>query len=348
MIGSSTIRRSSSPQMIKLPPNPVITWAAVSLTCLVTFACGETSQSVESVTHNADCSELRPDDTCQVTNPSMGQLWENLHAGRYDNISNTINGLKMDLETNAEDIDAHKSIGFLRTWQLGEMYRSEQPDLGQLIQGLQEASDHFAVALDQENDPRLIIFKSTNEYMAAKQVGNETLEMETRRQFIDAVETWPELNYFVGGTMLSIFSQPGDGDFERALDYMWRNLDVCAGETVSRSNPLPQMRALIKDVPRTGVARACSNSWIAPHSFEGFWLFFGDLLTKSGDLTLARVMYEFVKTAQDYDGWRFKDVLEERLANLEYNQMNFRRPVAEQDPKYHPVAEWSCTVCHQR
>ena len=77
-------------------------------------------------------------------------------------------------------------------------------------------------------------------------------------------------------------------------------------------------------------------------------MFFGDLLTKKGDLETAIVMYEFAKTSATYDDWSYRDVLEERILNAETNQRNFAMPINEQTPKYHPVAEWSCTVCHQK
>jgi len=316
--------------------------------CFVLFACADVKSTSPDLAPTSDCSGLRPEDSCQVQNPHMKRLWDNLQSGQYNNIAQAIEEIKPALALEPGELQANKAVGFLRTWQLGELYRLDTPDLGQLILGLDEASAHFARALEHENDPRLTIFKSTNEYMAAKQLGNTALEMETKAQFIEAVETWPELNYFVGGTMLSIFSQPGDPEFSQALEYMWQSVDLCAGEVVNRADPLPQMRARIRDERREGLARACSNSWLAPHSFEGFWLFFGDLLTKNGDLDLARAMYEFTQTAQNYERWPFKHVLEDRLANLQHNAMNFRLPVAEQDPKYHPVAEWSCTVCHQR
>ena len=58
-------------------------------------------------------------------------------------------------------------------------------------------------------------------------------------------------------------------------------------------------------------------------------------------------MYEYAKTSTTYDSWKYKDVLDGRLANIEANHENFSRPIAEQDPKFHPVAERSCVVCHQ-
>lgn len=295
-----------------------------------------------------ECIELRPEDECTPNDPAMASFWSLIHEARYEGIDAAIETLKSALEETPDDLNAHKAIGFFRSWQLAEAGRQGEVDLSVIVGGLQEASTHFQIALDQKDDPRVIIFKSTNEYMAAKALENEELERETKAAFLEAVESWPELSYFVGGTMLSIFSQPGDEDFERALEYMWLSLDLCAGEEVTRQDPLAQMAEHIQDVRRPGRQRACSNSWIAPHSFEGFWMFFGDLLTKKGDFEVALVMYEFAKESQNYNTWRYQDVLDERIENLEANHINFALPNEEQSPKYHPIAEWSCTVCHQR
>ena len=77
-------------------------------------------------------------------------------------------------------------------------------------------------------------------------------------------------------------------------------------------------------------------------------MFFGDLLTKKGDFELARVMYEYAKTSKNYASWKYKDVLEDRLSNIPTYHENFLKPMTEQEPRYHPVAEWSCVVCHEQ
>jgi len=279
----------------------------------------------------------------------MGLFWDLIHTDNYEGIPAAIEQLKQVLVEEPDSVSAHKTIGFLRSWQLGEMYRADTPDLGGIVAGLEEATAHLGKALEQTpGDPRIIIFKSTNEYMAAKQLNDVATEEIAKAAFLNSVDTWPELNNFVGGTTLSIFSTPGEADFTMALDYMWESLDLCADEVVDRASPLPQMQALIKDVARPGDKRACSNSWIAPHSYEGFWMFFGDLLTKAGEFDGARVMYEFSRESANYDSWKYKDVLEGRLANMEANFVNFSLPIHQQDPKYHPVAEWSCVVCHRQ
>lgn len=63
--------------------------------------------------------------------------------------------------------------------------------------------------------------------------------------------------------------------------------------------------------------RACWNSWIAPHNFEGFFLNFGDMLARANDLPNARAMYEAARLPKSYAQWPYRDVLERRLARLE-------------------------------
>ena len=113
----------------------------------------------------------------------MRTFWNLIRSGDYEQIGPTIEGLKAVLENEPEDVEAHKAIAFLRSWQLGEMYRSETLDLSVAVGGLQEATHHFSVALEAEDDPRLVIFKSTNEYMAAKQLNNQQMEQETKSAF---------------------------------------------------------------------------------------------------------------------------------------------------------------------
>ena len=68
----------------------------------------------------------------------------------------------------------------------------------------------------------------------------------------------------------------------------WRNLDVCVGSSGPRESGL---RALHAAGDREGPKRVCWNSWIAPHNFEGFFLNFGDMLVKAGQLDTAVTMY---------------------------------------------------------
>src|SRR4029078_13030617 len=61
------------------------------------------------------------------------------------------------------------------------------------------------------------------------------------------------------------------------------------------------------------------NSWIAPHNLEGFFLNFGDMLVKAGQPDAAVVMYGKAKRPRSYGTWRYRPVLEERIASAKAN-----------------------------
>jgi Integrase core domain len=108
----------------------------------------------------------------------------------------------------------------------------------------------------------------------------------------DAILAWPEFNLFTAGYVMS--RQPADSDqFKEGIAWQWQNLDVCVDEKVDRTNPdfAKYMRLESKQGPK----RACWNSWIAPHNFEGFFLNMGDILVKAGDWQTARKIYANAK-----------------------------------------------------
>jgi hypothetical protein len=54
---------------------------------------------------------------------------------------------------------------------------------------------------------------------------------------------------------------------------------------------------------QTGKKRPCSNSWIAPHNFEGFFLNMGGMIVKQGDTATARRVYANARLSKTYDAW---------------------------------------------
>src|SRR5437868_14722040 len=103
-----------------------------------------------------------------------------------------------------------------------------------------------------------------------------------------AIRQWPEFNWFTIGYTLS--GEPHDSPrYREALEWQWRTLDACQGRVVDRANP--DLVPIAQDAPRR-VARACDNSWLAPHNVEGFYLNLGDMLVKAGDVPAARAVYD--------------------------------------------------------
>jgi len=90
----------------------------------------------------------------------------------------------------------------------------------------------------------------------------------------DAIEAWPEFNLFTAGFVMSR-TPSGSSQFREAVEWQWRTLDLCAEARIDRKNP-DYSKAMALET-RQGVKRACWNSWIAPHNFEGFFLNMGDM-----------------------------------------------------------------------
>ena len=78
---------------------------------------------------------------------------------------------------------------------------------------------------------------------------------------------------------------------------------------------------------RLEIKGACWNSTIAPHNFEGFFLNFGDMLVKAGEKTKAKKIYKMAKLPESYSYWSYKDILENRIKNIDKNVELFRGTV---------------------
>jgi hypothetical protein len=172
-------------------------------------------------------------------------------------------------------------------------------------------------------------------------------EKLTRRGYFtlqESIRAFPEFNLFTAGYAMS--GQPWDSDnYREALDNMWRNVDVCVG--ADRVNP--HYARFMPLETREGPRRVCWNGEIAPHNFEGFFLNFGDMLVKNGQVDAARVMYRNATLAPEYATWPYRGVLEARLRDAAANVTAFRaaRPVPGA-PRIMLESRIACVGCHQR
>src|SRR5262249_5957637 len=177
-------------------------------------------------------------------------------------------------------------------------------------------------------------------------------EKEQRRGFFamnDAVYAWPEFNFFTRGYVMSglRYDSPRYAD---AVEDQWKNLDVCAnGERVDRETA--DFSPYLKLDTKTGAKRVCWNSWIAPHNFEGFFLNMGDMIVKAGNPAVARNVYAQAKLAKEYPRWRFRDVLERRIAQADENVALFRAETkdttGDKERRMMNSTPFACMGCHQ-
>lgn len=274
-------------------------------------------------------------------------FWTTLHSGNYDGVPAALEALKAAYLQSPGDAVTAARIGFLHTWRLAERARLGAPPASITDHALL-ARRYFdeAVALNPA-DARHRGFLASVMLAEASIHQDEKLRRRSYYAMQDAVDAWPEFNLFTAGYSFS--GQPAaSAPFKEGLQMQWRTLDLCSGTTIDRRQPdfAPYMALQTQQGPK----RACWNSWIAPHNFEGFFLNMGDMLVKSGDWALAQQVYANARLSPDYAGWPYRPVLEARITQAQANVGAFNAPpgAAAGDQVMMSQTRFACMACHQQ
>lgn len=123
-------------------------------------------------------------------------------------------------------------------------------------------------------------------------------------------------------------------------------LDECIEGKIDRANP--DYSTYMPLETRGGKKRACWNSGIAPHNFEGFFLNMVDMLVKSGDWQTEQKIYANAKLSKEYASWKYQAVLEDRIKQAQDNVTLFNEPNETPKARIMINSEFSCTAYHQQ
>lgn len=283
---------------------------------------------------------------------SKGQLaaqaerffWQTLHQGRYQDISKADYLLTAAYLENPDDPKLAAHLGFLHIWKITERARVNDKSpliTNQIILSKKYFAD--ALQLDPQNPVYLGFYGDTQ--LIEGQVFNDKQE-EVKGYFTlkKAIHRWPEFNYFTAGYPMSSLEADSD-HFKEGLEWQWKTLDLCAGTKVNRKNP--DYTPFMNRNTLTGKQRACWNSTIAPHNFEGFFMNMGDMLVKSGDPQTAVTIYKNAKLSKSYLTWPYKEMLEKRILNARTNENNFKHTSSNPDKTIMFSSGYGCVACHQ-
>jgi hypothetical protein len=286
-------------------------------------------------------------------NPNPGELsktandffWEALHAGRYDALPEVFEALQRAYLTDPYDATSAAHLGFAHIWAVAERTRLD-PVPATVTDHMVLAQTYFADAVEMTGDPRFLGF------LAGTELANGVIHKDQRTlrqgyfRMRDAVNQYPEFNLFSRGYMGSGTEAESDR-FKQGVEDMWSNIEFCFPGRVKRDNP--DLTPLMKEETTTGPKRVCWNGWIAPHNHEGFYLNFGDMLTKAGDKKSARRMYENAKLSRTYATWPYKEVLESRLEHLDENVALFQKQPNDLPKERRMMFDstFNCSGCHQ-
>jgi hypothetical protein len=282
----------------------------------------------------------------QRAKDANAKFWDAFHGGRYEQIPEVLEALTAAYIENPRDAETAAHIGFLHIWRVSEQARLEARS-ATITDHIVLSRKYFSEAVRlAPDDWRFKGFLASVELAEGSLHGDEKL---TRRAYFDlmkAIDGWPEFNLFTAGFVTS-HVPVGDSRYADAVDYQWRNLDVCAEEKVDRRTA--QFDKYMAKETTTGIKRPCWNSWRAPHNFEGFFLNMGDMLVKQGDPVTARLVYANARLSKTYEAWPYKAVLQDRIAQAEENVALFRMPQpGEKTRTIMILSTFACTGCHQK
>lgn len=284
----------------------------------------------------------------QVSLQADELFWKVLHEGRYEEIPVVLEALNAAYLADPNDAVTAAHIGWMHIWRLAEGSRLDRPSPTMINDSAVLARRYFQKAVElNPHEPRYLGFLGATTMTEGRIHNDPTLARRGYAIKRDAIKAWPEFNLFTAGYGAS--AHPVESKFfTEALEWQWRTLELCTGSKINRTNPDVGSYAAL--ATSEGPKRVCWNSWIAPHNYEGFFLNMGDMLVKSGDWRTAQKIYAAAKQSPTYAQWKFRDVLEARIANAEANVAVFRTSAKNPDPSQPRMmisSSFACIACHQ-
>lgn len=277
-------------------------------------------------------------------------FWDQFHQGNYDSIAAITAKLNLALAADPNDLVTTAHLGFLHVWALSERQRLQNPK-ADITEHLLLSKRYFEEAHKMNpNDPRLLGFLADMTIAEGNVLQDRQLVVDGYFKGLKSIRMWPQFNQFSIGYVFSVLDTT-DANFDKAIEWQYRTIEDCACEKIERNGDYEAAVNKIKYFKDPKIARACWNSWIAPHNWEGFCLNFGDMLTKKGDVEEAKKIYNLARLSDTFEDWPHKEVLEERLRNMKQNTVAFNEPVDELNLPTQSVvlfnSQYSCVSCHQ-
>lgn len=276
-------------------------------------------------------------------------FWDNYHLGNYDSIPKIIDKLNLALQENPKDLISTTHLGFVHIWALSERQRLEEPNPS-ITEHIILSKKYFKEAnLMNPHDLRALGFLADLTLAEGTTLENKRELTEGYFLGLKSIRKWPQFNKFTVGYFFSALDK-SDKNFQKGLKWQYTTIDDCACEKNTKNDLIAATRK-IKESKDPKIHRACWNTWIAPHNWEGFCLNWGDMLTKNGEMEEAKKIYLLAKESDTYNDWLYKDVLEKRISDVSSNYIDFNKIIDEKNLNKQNVimfnSKISCMSCHQ-
>jgi hypothetical protein len=305
---------------------------AAALVLAATAACGSgrTSNEAQPPSMGSGGGTTMPDDP-------MVLAYSALEAANYDALPGVIADLDAAFEAHPDRGRTAFYAGTMRLW----LATGAPRDLGDRYQDVTGAIEKLerAHAL-RPTDPHVNAFLGIARTALGNVLGDQAL-IDTGRQVLDeGIEYYPP---YVNGVRTQAFGMlPRDHQhFPDAIDAMYATFQAC-GLDASAGDDLKIVYPLEEDSPQG----TCWNGGVVDHVWEGIFLIYGDVHVKSGDVAMARRLYEAAKLSPTYDTFLYGDELEARIADADARAARYLDGDPDNDPETWMDGEHLCVGCH--
>lgn len=276
-------------------------------------------------------------------------FWAAFHSANYAGSDQALSELMVASQNDPGDTHLVSLVGLCSFWKVLEKNRAGLP--AQSMHGLATQSlSYVEEAGRREPSNRLTPgFISSAKYQLGAMQQNSCMMNQAMVELQNNTNIYPQFHGFVEGWVLTAMLPPQHPAYEQAVEAYYETLDSCAGIRVPRSFPRLGEFGFYILAKKSKNETVCYNTNIAPHNVEGTLYGLGDALVKQGKLRQAKLVYESIRRVPAYPSWPYKDLLDQRLNNMESLQVKFVRDsgcVDVQEPAMLFQSSIACTCCH--
>jgi hypothetical protein len=344
----------------------------------------EDAQTLASSGDAADdgtSAELSPEDEAETAprTEAEAQFWKALNGQDHAAIPAVIAALQQAAKDDPSNPRTVVLLGLTYMWEVAESELSHLEDPSTAVQAAIAAFEQY-----QQMEPKdvraptwlgpALTAGGQGMLQGAAQMpdGPEKTQLEQQgngmvTQGFDVLDKGvaaaPEFNLF-GRFIVTGLYPIGSDRFEQSVSDIAQFHDIRLGAKLDPQNPdvSPFLKADspctpgdLKPYPYPATSEQtslqldpkCWNSWKTPYSFEGFWLFSGDIAMKNGDAAAAKVMYKNAqKLPESYAGWPYAYYLEDRIENVDAWAPLFQDDDPSNDPGLVFRSPFECILCH--
>ena len=282
----------------------------------------------------------------ELARAARDAFWNALYDADYGSLPRVRMLLTAAYLENPRDPDLPLLLAHAHLWTLAERTRLEEIEASITDHAIL-ADRYFGEALVlRPDDARIHGWQGAVKLALGDLHRDERSTREGYYQLLRGAREYPEFNLFSAAYPLS--QLPRDNPrFDEGVEYTWDTLEACIGGDFDRE--AFAYGAYMPEATERGVKRVCWSTQLVPHNFEGFFLNMGDMLAKQGSAEEARRAYETARLSPSYETWRYADVLDERLEDLDARVALFARATGEHDePEIMFNSPYACVGCHAR